>query len=32
MLSGPSALCVNVKVMCGRGNVRDKFPDMEKMK
>lgn len=32
MLSGPSALCINAKVMSGRGNVRDKFSDMEKMK
>lgn len=32
MYSGSSALCVNAKVMSGRGNVRDKFSDMEKMK
>ena len=32
MFSGSSALCINVKVMSGKGNVRDKFSDMEKMK
>lgn len=32
MLSGPSALCVNAKVMSGKGNVCHKFSDMEKMK
>lgn len=32
MFSGSSVLCVNAKVMSGRGNVRDKFSDMEKMK
>jgi hypothetical protein len=32
MFSGSSALCVNAKVMSGKGNVCDKFSDMEKMK